>query len=319
MIRQSVVALATATLVAVVPSSQAWLEEFSSNPFLTGWSFGVGDNSNSQFVWNLDAPKYTGDAPGSLTVHLNSALPTARLDRPIGATFTQSDSFTLKVRFAFDVISAPTDTAAQIAFGLVNSALTGGDRTGSFSDFTSDNFFHTVEFNYFPQLSTWNPATPGPTLTPVVAGAQKGGGDAFSNFAALFGTDSDLGANPPPLITALPQNVVLEAVLDYVGSTRELSLTMYRVENDGSLTLLPTGVPTLDLDTQFLYDTSYPFIVDTVAIMAYHDGFTDPNNPSLVATVTFERIEFIPEPTSGLLVGLGVMFTLVVTRRRIRN
>ncbi|MCS7047959.1 MAG: PEP-CTERM sorting domain-containing protein [Verrucomicrobiae bacterium] len=315
MIRQTAVALAAALSAVFIPSSHAWVEDFSTSPFPT-WSFGVGDNSNSQFAWNNDAPKYSGDAPGSLTVNLNSALPTARLDRPIGATFTQSDNFTLKVRFSFNVISAPTDTAAQIAFGLVNSALTGGDRTGSFSNFFSSDFFHTVEFNYFPQLSTWNPATPGPTLTPVVAGAQKGGGDAFSNFAAIFGPASDLGANPPPLITELPEDVVLEAVLDYDGFTRELSLTMYQVQSDGSLTLLLTGVPPLDLDTQFSYDTNYPFVVDTVAIMAYQDGYTDPNNPSLVATVTFERIEFIPEPTTGLLVGLGVTLAAISTRWR---
>lgn len=315
MIRQKVVGLAIGLLMAGSSYSQAVVEDFSTDPF-SRWSFGVGDNSHAQFVWNTDLPKYTGDAPGSMTVHLNSALPTARLDLPLGGTYTQADSFSLRVRFGFQVSSAPTDTAAQMAFGLVNSALTGGDRTGSFANFFSSDFFHTVEFNYFPQLSTWNPATPGPTLTPVVAGAQKGGGDAFSNFAALFGADSDLGGNVPPLITALPQDEILEAVLDYDGAQRTLSLTMYRVESDGSLTLLPTGVPAMDLDLQFLYDTSYPFVIDSLAIMAYHDGFTDPNNPSLVATMTFERLEFIPEPTTGLMVIMGLGLAGVLMRRR---
>src|SRR5207249_2959761 len=147
------------------------------------------DNSQNQFMW-------TGSA---LDVQLNSSLDTVRLQRPLGVTLGDTDDFTLSARFSFNVTSAPGDQGLQIAFGLVNSSLTGGDRTGSLANFSSDNTFHTVEFNYFPNAGVFG----GPTLTPVAFGAQKNGGDAFANLNSLFGADSDLGGNTNG-ITALP-------------------------------------------------------------------------------------------------------------------
>jgi len=297
--------LAASWLGVVSPSSHALVEDFSANPFPT-WSFGIGDNSNNQFIWNSSAPAvYSGDAVGSLGAHLDSSLSTARLQRPLGVTVTDTDNFTLATRFSFAVTSAPGDQFMQMAFGLVNSALTGGDRTGSFSNFGSDDVFHTVEFNYYPNVTFFG----GPVLSPAVFGAQKGGGDAFGNFASIFGPDSDLGDNTVG-ITALPQSATLEAVLDYNGATKVLTLTMNQVNANGSLTLLNTELPALDLDTTF-YDGAFPFVVDTLAIMAYNDGFTSTGNPSLVADLTFERFEFtsaaIPEPSAVALFVAGVV------------
>src|ERR1051325_1938910 len=234
-------ALACIGLSVTSNSAVTLVEDFLADPFspLGNWSFGVGDNSQGQVTWNaLSSPAYVGDSPGSLSVHLNSSLPTARLQRSLGSTVTDTDSFTLATRFRFSITSAPGNQFMQMAFGLVNSGLTGGDRTGSFANFGSDNTFHTVEFNYFPNDSFFS----GATLTPSVFGAQKNGGDAFGNFASIFGSGSDLGDNTVG-ITELPQNVTLEALLAYNGGTQVVPLTMNQINVNGSSTLLNTELP----------------------------------------------------------------------------
>jgi hypothetical protein len=273
-------------------------EDFSTDP-LARWNFGVGDNSSSQFVWDSTSPSaYTGDPVGQLDVHLDSSLPSARLQLALGATFTDTDSFALTTRFSMNNIVAPDNTAMQIDFGLVNSAFTGGDRTGSMS--TSANTFQCLEFNYFPAVSPlWGS---GRTLTPVAFGAQKGSSDAFGNFAANWAPASDMGSG------ALPTNVTLQATLTYSGTAKTLTLVMHQVNPDSSLTLLNTGTSgTLDLVAAG-YNTNYPFQVDSMAIMAYQDGWLFGGPASLQADLTFEQMQFtsvIPEPSSALLSLLG--------------
>jgi hypothetical protein len=271
-------------------ASVSFTENFSSNPFAPSgnWSFGVGSNSNTQFVWNASAPPvYTGDPTGALNVHLNSSLPTARLQRPLGVTLTDTNSFTLSTVFSFNVISAPGDQDMQMAFGLVNSSTTGGDCTGSPTNFTSDNVFSTIEFEYFPNVST---LFGGPSLIPTVFGAQESGEDAFANSAAIYEYPTILGDHTNG-VTSLPQNVTLQAILTYDGATKTLTLIMNQVNADGSVTFLDTEVPPLDLVANG-YDTNFPFVVDSLAIMAYNDGFTATNDISLVANLTFQRFSF---------------------------
>lgn len=273
-------------------ASVSFTENFSSNPFAPAgnWSFGFGatDPSTNRFVWNSAAPAaYTGDVPGELDVHLDSSLPTVRFQRPLGVTLTDTNDFTLTARFIFTVTSAPEGQDMQIAFGLVNSARTGGDRTGSSTNYTSDNTFDDLEFDYFPNDNPWDP-----TLTPSVFGSPVPGDDAFGNFAWI---SYDLGANTNG-ITSLPQNVALQATLAYSGATRTFTLTMSQVNSNGTLTPLNTSLPPLNLlggqDAYSTYNTNFPFVVDTLAIMAYHDGFTTTDNPSLVADLRFQELDF---------------------------
>lgn len=283
--------------------------DFSTNPLTGGgWSFGVGNNSNNQFAWN---------PAGSLQVHVDSSLPTVRLDLPIGATLTTSTDFTLTSRFSFTVTSAPNNEGMQFAFGLVNHALTGGDRTGTPTNFGSDNVFNTVEFNYFPNVS---PAFfSGRTLAPAVFGSQIAGHDAFFNSALMFGSGSDLGDNTvPPQIDQLPQAALLLATLDFSASTKLLTLTMQRINGDLSLTTLDTGVPALDLSS-----VSPTFAVDSLAIMAYADGFNgDPFTSPLTALIGDMDIRQIavsspvPEPASALLLLTAGGVLALVRRRR---
>jgi len=284
--------------------------DFSINPLTGGgWSFGAGNNSNSQFAWNA--------AGSSLQVHVDSSLPTVRLDLPIGATLTTGTDFTLSCRFSFTVTSAPNNEGMQFAFGLVNHTLTGGNRTGTPTDFGSDNVFNTVEFNYFPNVS---PAfNSGRTLAPAVFGAEVVGQDAFFNSALMFGSGSNLGDNTvPPQIDQLPQATLLLATLDYSAATKLLALTVQQVNPDLSLTTLDTGVPARDLS-----GLSPTFAVDSLAITAYADGFNgDPFSSPLVALVGDMDIRQIavsspvPEPASGLLILFSGGVLALARRRR---
>lgn len=284
------------------------VSDFSKNPLTTGgWSFGVGNNSNNQFAWNQPA--------SSLKVHLDSSLPTVRFDLPIGATLTTSTDFTVTAKFSFTITSAPPNEGMQLAFGLVNHALTGGNRTGTPADFSSDNVFNTVEFNYFPNVSPLYGS--GRTLTPAVFGSLSGSRDAFGNFASVFGSGADLGDNAPPAVNELPQSTLLQATLNYIASTQLLTLAVQQVNGDSSLTTLNTGVPPLSLSL-----ISPTFIVDSLAIMAYQDGFNgDPFTSPLVALIADMDIRQIgvstpvPEPAGTLLL-LGAGSVLALIRRR---
>jgi hypothetical protein len=282
--------------------------DFSTNPFTSGWTFGAGSNSNNQFTWD--------QANHALDVHVDSSLPTARLDLSLGTVLNKNTDFTITSRFSFTITTAANDEAMQLAFGLVNHSLTGGDRTGSPADYGSDNVFNTVEFNYFPNISPTYGT--GRTLTPVVFGAQSAGGDAFSNFASVFGSGSDLGDNVAPAIKALPQSTLLQATLSYSASTQLLTLTLQQVNGDNSLTTLETDVPALSLAS-----LNPGFSVDSLAIMAYHDGFnddplSDPNGTALVADMTIQQIGVMspaPEPGAGLLL-IGSVGGLALFGRR---
>jgi hypothetical protein len=283
-------------------------EEFSADP-MGAWAFGVGgtDPSTNRVVW---------DGTGSLGVHLDSSLPTVRFQRPLGATLTDTNNFRVSAQFRFDITSAPTNGYIQIAFGLVNSTLTGGNRTGTPGVWTDDDTFHTIEFNYFPNITDWMGAITGPTLTPAAFGARKPGSDAFGNFAAIFGSPSDLHDNTTGIL-ALPEQIMLQADLVYDGAARAVTLNMYQVAGDGTLSSLNTELVPLNLPG-FGYDTNFPFLVDSLAIMAYRDGFTTEADPSLVADVIFDRIEVtdaIPEPSSIALVVLGGLTAAVAVWR----
>ena len=80
---------------------------------------------------------------------------------------------------------------------------------------------------------------------------------------------------------------------------------------DSGPVLLTTGLMPLDLGAFGSgYDTTNPFAVDTLSIMAYNDGFTTADEPSLKASITYQSISVVstPEPSSLVL-------TLIAVRR----
>jgi hypothetical protein len=292
--------------LAACPPALAVGDNFASNPLAGGspWSFGVGSNANNQFTWS----------PGVLGVHLNSSLPTARLDLPLGTTLSDSSSFVLSARFSMNITSAPADQFAQIGFGLTNHTVTGGDRTGTLANFFSDNAYDTVEVNYFPNVSSFG----GPDLTPAVLGGPGAGDPLNNNVAPTVFEPYDLGSHTQG-VTALPQSTTLEAHLAYDGAAKTITISMYQVGAGGSLTLLDTELPTLDLTdiSQSGYDFAHPFQLNSLSIMAYHDGFTNADDPSLVADLAFQSISLtlVPEPGTGVLAALAGAFFLLLCRR----
>lgn len=298
-------ALGRSTLASV-----SFTEDFSTNPF-TAWSFGIGSTepSTNRFVWNSSAASaYAGDPVGALDVHLDSSLPTVRFQRPLGVTLTDTNDFLLKVRFSFTVTTSGADDFMQITFGFVNSALTGSNRTGTTPNFDDRDTFHTIEFDYFPQLTTFG----GPTLTPTVIGASiSSNADIFANFASIFGPPADLGDNTNGL-TTLPQNVTLQAVLAYTAANKTLTLTMSQVNSNGTLTWLDTGLVPMDLVANG-YNTNFPFKVDTLAIMAYLDAAdSDTSTVSLVADLNFQKFSFYSPPPEAPNVAINIVSTNVV-------
>ncbi len=278
------VCLAVAGLLASTARSTAGLrlvENFSRNPFST-WAFGVASNTN-QFVHQTDVPAYAGDVGGSLKVHLNSSLPTSRLQLPLGFTLTTTTDFTISAQFSLANVNALNNQSMQMAFGLVNTSLTGGNRTGP--PISLANTFHTVEVNYFPNVSPIYGY--GATLTPAIFGAQRNGGGIFANYATIFGSGSDLGDNQPGSITALPENTNLQLSLTYAASPRAFTLQLAQIAPDGTLTTLVTEVPTLSLGSTF---SAFPFEVDALSIMAYQDGYNTSTPPTLTADMTFQKL-----------------------------
>jgi len=84
------------------------------------------------------------------------------------------------------------------------------------------------------------------------------------------------------------------------------------VNPDGSGTCLDTELPPLNLVAAG-YNASFPFVVDSLAIMAYNDGFTDPGDPSLVADLKFQRLSFwTPALQPPSHVSVNVLSTNVV-------
>ena len=104
---------------AATIASTSLTENFSSNPFapIGNWSFGIGDNSKDQFTWTNTPAAYTGDSTGELDVHLNSSLPTARFQRPLGVTLTDTNSITLAVSLG------QIKTLIEHPFSMTHSAL----------------------------------------------------------------------------------------------------------------------------------------------------------------------------------------------------
>jgi hypothetical protein len=99
---------------------------------------------------------------------------------------------------------------------------------------------------------------------------------------------------------------------------------MYQVGPNDELQLLSTELPAfplVSLDTS--YDPLNPFLVDHLSIMAYADGFTTPQAPSLVGDITFYRVSvLVPEPSTLALAVLAcgaLMLRLARDRRFARR
>lgn len=340
--------VAVTLLLLSVPSwseTYSFTESLAADPFAaSGGSFsisnaaGMAPDDYGQFTWQSWTPsKYVGDPAGSLRAVYDSTRPTVRLERPLPVTLEMDRDFTLGARVTIlsqDFHASPADFF-QINFALGNHAATGARRTSTYDagsgDWLSDsNCFDNVEFTYFPNVSVFG----GPTLQVTVMGAELPGQSAFGNFASPYFAEGDLGDNTGGQATTLPLDAPLDVKLAYDALSQVMTLSMSRVNADGSLTpllLSDTGVIDVDLSgaeysgggfSSNNFDKLHPFTLDRLIVTSYLDnGDYDPTSPSLFARVdfdafTFEASSVVPEPGTLLLAGSGLLMAVGWLRRR---
>ena len=280
------VALASSMLLAPAATfAQAVVSEFSSDPTTRHGNdpvFFVRGPGAAQFVHDPASPsRFAGDNKGSLAVTYDSLLPTTRLLTTFPGGFTQHDDFVFGavITIRLDGFAPDPFGFHPIAFSLINSATTGDDRTGDLSDFSADTF-DTVEASYFPNIS---PFFGGPYFSPDVFG-QALGGDAFANFG--FGS---VNFELQPGATYLIE-------MEHAAAGRLLVGQVSVVQADGRAILLPNSRVQIDLSNVT------GFLVDSLGISAYHDGFNvfSQSGRSLLATVDYDLL-FCGKKEGGLL------------------
>ena len=320
---------------SAVPYS--FTEQLDSNPFTSsGGNFsissapGLSPDTYNQFTWNgASASKFAGDPAGSLVVVYDSSKPAVRLERTLPVTLGLDRDFSIGaiMTISSDGFTAPSTDYFEMSFGLANHTQTGGNRSGSATE--GADVYHSVEFDYFPNEAFWG----GPTLQVCAFGEKLAGTDtnAFSNFGSPGFNEGDLGSNGSGQITALPLDTPLDIDMSFDALTQIITLTVSRIESDGSLTQLllsDTGVIDIDLSgaeydggayASNNFDKTYPFSLDSLVITSYFDYWAA-GSPSLYASVefdgfTFEASDTVPEPVTLLLTATGV---LALLRRRLR-
>ena len=284
-------AAAGIALLALTPSSwsaEAARFDFRRDPERQG--FVVTGVDDGRFDWSRGR---------ELDVLLDSNAPGARLGAPLGTTLDGADSFVVEMDFRLDAIDASPDDFFQVSFGLVSSATTGLNRTGT--SLSAPPFFvddadtwDSLELAYYPNVTFFG----GPFLQPTVFGANVG--SPFSNFAANFGPSSDLGDNTGDQVTELPQDVPLRVRMVHDACRQRLVTTIFDLSG-GQPAELETGIAPLDLS--FLNATG-TFHVDTLALNAYQDlADFDPSSRSLLARVAFlaARVLVLDAPSAIVL------------------
>ncbi len=259
-------ALMTGLLLITLAPGQAAadvVEWFTRNPLTGGGGnafFAEGDTAGRFRHLRSQRRRFAGDRPGALRVVYDTTLPQARVSTPINSVPSFNDSFefgailTIRSRGFF----ADPDGFSQIAFGLWNSATTGFGRTS----FPSDSY-DLLEFNYFPNVTSFG----GPFLSPTVFGGEVGA-NAFFNFAFTSAA------------VALPLDVPLLCRFVHDGAARRLTLTVSAYHEPGGFVPIPGAV--VAVDTGILNPT---FLVDALGIAGYFEGFA-----SLHAVVIYDLL-----------------------------
>ncbi len=269
------VLVTSALPVARAGAAEAVVEEFSADPTQPHGAapqFEVRGPGAAQFVHDATAPpRFFGDRRGSLAANYDSLQPTSRLFTRLPGAFTQEDDFVFGAVLTIRSGSLAADPFAfhPITFSLFNDATTGDDRTGDVVDFRADAF-DTVEFAYFPNVS---PLFGGPFLSPVVFG-ESVDQDAFANFTFASTT------------VALVPGVTYLVEAEHAAVLRRLVVQVSVVHPFGSVSPLPGG--RVEIDTSAVTG----FLVDSLGITAYHDGFNEfaPSGRSLLATVDYDLL-----------------------------
>ncbi|HET9480668.1 MAG TPA: hypothetical protein VFP98_02840 [Candidatus Polarisedimenticolia bacterium] len=279
MSRSRSAALAAVALPFLMSSTtlfaQAVVSDFSSDPAAPHGKdpvFLLRGPGAARFVYDPDSgPRFGGDARGSLSVLYDSVEPTSRLHTTVPGGLSQDDDFVFGAVMTIRADGFEPDPFGfhPIAFSLFNASTTGDDRTGDLNDFRSDTY-DTLELAYFPNVS---PFFGGPFLSPSVFG-ERIDQDAFLHFA--------FGSIPFEMIPGVTYLVELR----HSALARTLTATLSRVRPDGTAVELPASRVVADLSG------IDGFLVDSLGISAYHDGFNvfSSSGRSLRATVDYDLL-----------------------------
>lgn len=258
-----------------------FVEDFSTDPIASGrWT--VMDGDASRFVY---------DGPGkALIAHYDTALPTARLVRSVGASAAANgwSRFTVEFEIRSNGFYADPDGLAQIAFGLMNHATTGSDRT-SFGA----NSYDLFSVDYFPNVSL---DYGGPTLSPTIITSDPG--TSFWDAVKFeWGPETKLddeGESPLPLDTRLTAEV------SYAGCAGVGHATIRILREGAALPINAVGAsnafggadgdPTTIVTT--VNDAAFTF--DTFALLLWQDVWAV--GSSVVADVAFYRVSVDVRP-----------------------
>ena len=220
---------------------------FSSNPIVGGQASVVGDAS--RFTYNAGS--------NTVTAVYDSTKPTAELVFPLASTITQDQSFSYSTTFTINAInnfdepgstSAPYGTA-EVAFGLLNSTLTGTDR--------NNNTYDIAEVDYFPVNTGFGT----PTLALTVIKSSQMAGDFDNQIDFDFTSNANI---PAFLNTGVP----IGATVSYDASTQVISATF-----TASQLMIDAGQPdTFTYTHQLDLSDGKSFAFDSFGIMLWNDS-----------------------------------------------
>lgn len=250
---------------------------FQSNPFVRPDTV-VEGAALDRLAWQASPPAFAGDRPGSLTALYDANEPAGLFGFALPRTFNTDDAFTAGAVFIIepDGFAADPDGFFQISWGLWNSATTGLERTGTFTDFATDTF-DLIELDFFPNLTAFG----GPFLSPTVFGAANPADPlfpflgAFSNFA--FASQE----------ATLPLGEPLLAIIEHRPADDVVVVSVHRLLGGRRVLPVPGAVTVIPLDSLSVRDLA----VDTIGLTLWHDGFSGPT-PSVHATLTYHALLF---------------------------
>lgn len=314
------VAVCSSSAIALASTARADTmllnETFASDPVAAGRATVDGNPA--------DASRFTYSAANHAeTASANTLDPTTRLVWSLGKTLNQNTSFSYSATFsiASQGFYADPNGYAELTFGLINSATTGFDRTGSPSNYSSDNTFDMVTTDYFPNVSS---RYGGPSLTPDVFQSQSAnpGSDAFAGLQSNYGQESALD---DPGESPLPQDVALTADLTYDAATRMITLRMLdngtpldinKVGAGGAIGGADGNITTI----QLALPSDVQFSVNSFAVPLWRDGFANSSTgASLTANLSFSHVQVAetPEPASLLMIAIGSLALIVRRHHRL--
>lgn len=223
---------------------------------------------------------------GAVEMDIDIGAGYSRLAWPLARPLTESDTFTVTMRFRLDRIDFdPFGNFCQISFGLLNQSNTGPVRTASPAD-----AWELLTIDYFPGAF--------PSYTPTFIRQDPGDGsdplnDTFLKFPA--GPASFIA--DPGEIGSLPERTELTTELHYDAGTRHITISL--ADGEGGLTINnaianPDGIgSTIELQL----DGEYPFVFDAFALVNWYH----PEGGTGALTASSIRVEAASGAPSDLL------------------